>query len=312
MKSVITRRTALAALGASAFSRAALSQTIGGGPAPRIPSAGPLLCCYSQNLAKVEYPELGIIAEQIGYDGVDLTVRPGGHVSPYVLNVDLVRAFESVRAAGLELPMITTALTTGGDPTAYPILAITGRTTVHLYRTGIWSANGVTDKATRLARIRNDLLSLVFLGQRCQMTAMIPNRAGADFGASIAETDAVIRDLDPLWLGYCFDPSQAVTADDPDDWEPALRLALPRLKAVALQDCVRTGSDTGPRLEACPLGEGVVDWSRFFSILAEAKFTGPATLHFEYRASDELSAMQKDLDFARKQIALHYRPKSGT
>lgn len=308
----MTRRTALAALGASALSGAALSQTIGGAPPGHLPASGPLLCCYSQNLAKVEYPELGIIAEQIGYDGVDLTVRPGGHVSPYVLNVDLVRAFESIRATGLELPMITTALTSGADPTAYPILAITGRTTVHLFRTGIWSGNGIADKAARLAQVRNDLQSLVFICQRCDMTAMIQNRAGAPFAASVAETESVIRDFDPGRLGYCFDPSQALAPDDPGAWEPALRLALPRLKAIALQDAIWTKSGGAPRLQPCPLGEGMVDWPRFFRILAEAKFTGPATIHLEYSAKDELSAMKKDLDFARRQIAESYRPKAGT
>ena len=55
----------------------------------------------------------------------------GGHVNPHITNVDLVRAIESVRGANLEVPMISTTLTTVSDQTAYPIIAITGHTDVH-------------------------------------------------------------------------------------------------------------------------------------------------------------------------------------
>ena len=141
----MTRRHAIAALGASALLAAMpvrrLAAEKDGGPKAGIvqaPRATPMICAFSQNLIKVPYPELGLIAQQIGYDGVDLTVMDGGHVNPHITNVDLVRAIESVRGAGLEVPMITTTLTTTSEQTAYPILAITGHTQVHLYRLGFW------------------------------------------------------------------------------------------------------------------------------------------------------------------------------
>ncbi len=113
----MTRREAIASLGASVLTaRAAFAQQAtekngglkaGAAPPPR---TTPMICVYSQNLIKVPYPELGFIAQQIGYDGVDLTVFDGGHVDPKITNVDMVRAIESVRGAGLEVPMISTVL----------------------------------------------------------------------------------------------------------------------------------------------------------------------------------------------------------
>ena len=141
----VTRREALAAsepapFGARRASAQAAAEKDGGpktGAAPG-PRTSPMICAFSQNLIKVPYPQLGLIAQQIGYDGVDLTVMENGHVNPHITNVDLVRAFESVRGAGLEVPMITTTITSLSDQTAYPILAITGHTQVHLYRLGFW------------------------------------------------------------------------------------------------------------------------------------------------------------------------------
>jgi L-ribulose-5-phosphate 3-epimerase len=309
----VTRRQAIAALGASAIlapdARPQAAAEKNGGPKAGIaqgPRATPTICAFSQNLIKVPYPELGTIAQQIGYDGVDLTVMDGGHVNPHITNVDLVRALESVRGAGLEVPMITTTITSTGDQTAYPILAITGHTQVHLYRLGFWPysvvPNAAPDIPRRLAQVRTDLSSLLALGKSYQMTAMFPNRAGGYVGESLWDVQAIIGDMDPQWIGYYFDPSQATAEGGVSGWEIALRLALPRLKAVALQDFTWVKAGTAWKMQLCPLGEGMVDWAAFFRILAEARFTGPVSVHMEYRPQDELGAMTKDLEFVRRQV----------
>ena len=304
----MTRRHAIAALGASAIlardARAQAAAEKDGGPKAGIAPAArstPMICAFSQNLIKVPYPELGLIAQQIGYDGVDLTVMDGGHVNPHITNVDLVRAIESVRGAGLEVPMITTTITTISEQTAYPILAITGHTQVHLYRLGFWpystAPNAMPDIPRRLAQVRSDLSGLLALGRGYQMTAMFPTRAGGFVGQAVWDAQAIIGDMDPQWIGYYFDPSQIT-----GDVEIALRTALPRLKAVALQDYIWVKTGNVWKVQMCPLGEGMVDWPAFFRILADAKFTGPISVHREYSAQDELGAMNKDLEFVRKQV----------
>ena len=300
----MTRRDTLRTLGLAALAaRDARPQAAAekdGGPKAGIAKTArrtPLVCAYSQNLAKVPYAELGVIAGQIGYDGVDLTVMEGGHVNPHVTNVDLVRAIESVRGAALEVPMISTTISSPLDPTAYPILVITGHTQVHLYRTGFWPWGPAPDPQRRLAAVRNDLSGLAAMGQRAEMIAMIPNRAGGFVGEAVWDMQAVIGSLDPAWVGYCFDPS----ATEP--WEPALRLALPRLRSVVVQDFYWEKSGKTWARKMCPLGDGMVDWAAFFRILAGANFNGPLSIHFEYDEQDALGAMKKDLEFVRKQIA---------
>ena len=306
----VTRRRVIATLGASALlAREARPQAAAekdGGPKAGVaqgPRTTPVICAFSQNLIKVPYPELGLIAQQIGYDGVDLTVMDGGHVNPHITNVDMVRAIESMRGAGLEVPIITTTLTGTADPTVYGILAITGHTQVHLYRLGFWpyatGPNATPDIPRRLAQVRTDLTALLALGRSYQMAAAFPNRAGGYVGEALWDAQAIIGDMDPQWIGYYFDPSQATAEGGVSGWEIALRLALPRLKAVALQDF--TWAKAG-KMQMCPLGEGVVDWQAFFRILAEGRFTGPISVHQEYSVQDELGAMNKDLEFVRKQV----------
>src|ERR1700753_533628 len=118
----MTRRQALALLAAAIPGKGAVPV--------------PALCLFSGSVQGLEYSELPLIAKQLGFDGVDLTVRPGGHVEPRLSNVDLVRAVESITGEGLEMPIITTALLSPFDPTALAVLALSGRSGVDWFRPG--------------------------------------------------------------------------------------------------------------------------------------------------------------------------------
>jgi hypothetical protein len=90
-------------------------------------------------------------------------------------------------------------------------------------------------------------------------------------------------------------------------WHIALDIALPRLKMVALKDFYWRKTEDGEwRMTMCPLGEGMVDWDRFFATIAKARFTGPLSLHVEYNPADEAKAIASDLAFMQKMVTRHY------
>ena len=269
----ITRREWLAGLGAMAATAAAQSRLP---DAPRV-RTGPLLCLYSRLLSQVEYPELGIVLNGLGFDGCDLSVEQGGTVIPEQTPVDLVRAIEIISGSGLELPVITTSFMSIAEPWARNVLAICGRSGVPFFRTGLSRL-----PAARLAERRNELAGFAAYGRAAGMGMGVPYAAG----------EAVIGDLNPQWAGYDFDTTEgSVTA------------ALPRLKMVTLRDVRKEKEGTAP----CPLGEGVVDWPAFFTALARARFSGPLTLQSEYPAADRLEAIRRDLEFARKHLNAAYQ-----
>jgi hypothetical protein len=307
---LLTRRTALATcakLGAATLVRDALAQDPTPSAKPKFgysapKRTAPMLCVYSQNMIKVPYFELGNIAGQIGFEGVDLTVMPGGHVDPHIISVDLVRAFEAIRSANLEVPIVSTAITSLNDSTGYGVLYLSGHSQVQLFRMGSWEYQETGDIQQRLAQVRRDLAQVVSMGQRCEIAAMFANRAGGFVGQAIWDAQLMLADMDPRWVGYYFDPAEAMAAGGADSWEVALRLVLPRIKAVSLQDFYWKKDGADWKLQKCPLGEGMVDWQKFFHILAAAHFTGPISIHTEYQPQDQTGAMAKDLEFARHQV----------
>jgi L-ribulose-5-phosphate 3-epimerase len=81
-------------------------------------------------------------------------------------------------------------------------------------------------------------------------------------------------------------------------------LAMPRLKMVTARDCYFKKDGEKFKLQECPLGEGMVDWTGFFTTLARARFTGPISLQVGYEGG--LPAIKKDLAFLKKQVAGAY------
>lgn len=249
----------------------------------------PLVCLQSACLKAVEYTDLGDIARQLGAEGVDLTVMPGGHVEPRNSSVDLVRALEVMQGQGLDVPMVTTALTSPTEYTARAVLALSGMTGVRLARTGYWRGGDAA------ISVRRDVMGLAALGHEYNIVPVLHNRPGA-FGQSVRESNAALAGLSPA-AGLCFDPGNAVLAGG--SWDNELQLALPRLRAVAVRDVRRGGKD-------CPMGEGVVELGRFFEALARAGFTGPVSVHVDYAPADVPGAVSRDLEFVKRHLHAAY------
>lgn len=62
------------------------------------------------------------LAAQMGFDGVDLTVRPDGHVLPENVAIDLPRAVAAVEKAGLKVYSIVTNIKQPDEKFAQDIL----------------------------------------------------------------------------------------------------------------------------------------------------------------------------------------------
>ncbi len=272
-------------------------------PKPRVT---PPVCLYSQIVVKIEYADLGPILSGMGFDGCNLSVQAGGHVAPDQASLDLVRAVESMRGAGVDVPVITTAITSPADPNVREVLGIGGILKLPLFRPGRWKY-GAGDVLTRLTEVRRDIAGLGALSRAAGMAMAIHNQTGDSVGQAVWDTDAMIRGMDPQAIGFDFDIGYATAAAGADGWPVALRLALPRLKMATARDFYWAKGDGGRwAMTPCALGEGMVDWPRFFAMLAQARFLGPISLEMDYQPKNEVPAIQQDLGFLKKQIQAAY------
>jgi L-ribulose-5-phosphate 3-epimerase len=296
----VRRRIALAALGGAAlafaqepgFDQRLTPEEIA---KRRKDRTRPMLCVYSGCFAKLPVALLPETVAGMGFEGVDLTVMPGGHVDPSKYMVQMDRAFQMFQDAALEVPMISTAYTSASQPYAYQVLYISAEFGARFCKLGAWPPS----TAIPAALLRANLNQLAATSLQCRIASLIPNRAGSYPGRSMTELEALMPAAGRAVLGYCFDPAQSVIESrSPNAWESELRTALPRLGAISLADAAIPNDQPAP----CPLGEGVIDWKKFFSILKDANFRGPISIRQDYQPRNAFATLTKDLAFAKAHI----------
>src|SRR5437763_13469584 len=112
-RQVVTRRTVLGT-GAALFGSSAVAASS--------PEKRPLkVAIFSKHLLFLQGEQLAQGAAEIGFDGVDLAVRKGGHVAPERVKQDLPPLVSTLRKHGLEVPMITTDIVDADTPHAEDI-----------------------------------------------------------------------------------------------------------------------------------------------------------------------------------------------
>jgi sugar phosphate isomerase/epimerase len=271
------------------------------------------LCFFSKHLPRMNGRELGRTLKAMGFDGVDLTVRPGGHVDPKRVANDLPVFVDAIRHEGLVVPMITTELLSDADPVAQPTLETAARLKIPFYKTGYYRYKFV-DVRKELEAAGGQLRGLADLSKRYGMRLGYHNHAGY-IGGPVWDFAPFIEALDASTAGYYFDVRHAVVEGGDGGWRTAFDLVSPRLSMISLKDFFweKTGGSWQQR--NCPMGEGMVDWKRFFGMLAKARFHGPVSLHIEYEIAGDtpaaqekntLIAAERDFAFVKARVAEAY------
>ena len=272
------------------------------GPKPR---SNPPVCLFSDQIMKVGYDELGGILKMLGFEGCDLAVQPGGHITPEHADLDFMRAIEAMNGSGVDVYRISTTFTSPADQTLRLAMEWGGEMGVPFFRPGHWKYTAGEIEA-RMVEVQRDILGLANIARATGIAVGIHNATPDYVGGALWDTNMIIRGMEPRLVGYDFDTGYAAAQGGPAGFTTLLRMALPRLKMVTARDCAWSKEGGTWKLAECPLGEGMVDWKEFFATLARAKFTGPISLQIGYPAKDELAAIRKDLAFLKGQVAAAY------
>jgi sugar phosphate isomerase/epimerase len=282
---------------------AAVAATGWRSPGAQARASAPSFCLFSKHLPELDWRELGGAVRDSGFDGVDLTVRGQGHVLPERAAEDLPRAIEAIASQGATVPMITTELTSADAPTARAILQAAAKSGVRYFKAGYWRYSPAADVRAQVEAAGKDLAGLAALARECGIELGFHNHQ-AYIGAALWEVAPAMDRLDPRWAGYYFDPRHAVSEGAGGAWKAATHLVLPRLKMLALKDCLPIKTAKGWVIANCPLGEGMVDWAWVGTVVKGSGFAGPISLHLEYEipagTANTLNAASRDLAFARR------------
>lgn len=271
------------------------------------------LCFFSKHLPRLDGRGLARVLKPLGFDGIDLTVRPGGHVDPKRVAQDLPGFAQSIRGEGLALPMITTGLLSADDPAAQPTLETAAALKIPYFKPGYY-LYAFKDARAEVAAAGAKLRTLAAVSARAGVHLGFHNHAGY-IGGNVWDIAPFVDALPRESAGYYYDVRHAVVEGGDAGWRTAFDIAAPRLAMIALKDFYWEKAADKWRIHDCPMGEGMVNWKAYFGMLAKANFHGPVSLHLEYdipgktpeeTEQNTLAAAARDLAFIKARLAEAY------
>ena len=267
---------------------------------------------FSKHLQFLDYKDMAKAAKDIGFDGVDLTVRPKGHVEPANVVKDLPRAVAAIRGQGLESVMMTSGVNNAEDPVNIQVLKTASEQGIKYYRTAYYKYSDKSDASYKeaLDSHKKQFDALGVMNKKLGLHGAYQNHAGTNLGSYVTDVAYLLEGNDPRWLGCQYDIRHA-TVEGGTAWPLGLRWVKNHIKFIAIKD-FKWGEKDGRQWPVnVPLGEGIVDFSRLFKLFREYKIHPVVSLHYEYdmggadKGKKELTwskqkifkAMRKDLDF---------------
>jgi sugar phosphate isomerase/epimerase len=296
-----------------AGSAAAMAAAIGESPAAQQRGFRGSICFFSKHLPRMNAMRLGATVKKLGFDGVDLTVRPKGHIEPARVAQDLPPFVAGLQQQGIGVPMITTGLLSDADPAARPTIDTAAALKIPFLKPGYYYY-AFKDVRKEIDAAGAQLRSLTDLAGRAGVRVGFHNHAGY-VGGAVWDIAPVIDRLDSKTAGYYFDVRHAVVEGGDGGWKSAFNLAAPRLFMIAVKDFYWEKGPKGWVQKNCPLGDGMVNWKAYFDLLAKAQFHGPLSLHLEYEIpgatpdeeeANTIAAATRDLAFVKARLQEAY------
>ncbi len=268
---------------------------------------------FSKHLQWLDYQEMAKVLNDIGFDGTDLTVRPGGHVLPDRVEEDLPKAAEALAREGKKIYMLTTAIDNADDPLTVRILKTASSLGIRHYRMGWGNYEDSRSVEENISSMQLKLAKLALLNEKYSISGEYQNHSGVAskgiyFGGAIWDIAKVLKEINSPWLGSQYDIYHA-TVEGANTWPVGFKLISPFIRSIDIKDFKWLERDGKSRSETVPLGEGMVDFRGFFRLLKEYKLAVPLSLHYEYplggaengsskltiERNDVIAAMKKDL-----------------
>lgn len=250
---------------------------------------------FSKHLQFLDYKEMAEVAAAIGFDGVDLSVRPGGHVLPERVAENLPRAVDAIRSQGLQATMMTTALSDAQDVGTTKVLQIASEQGIQYYRTNWLWYDAQRTIAENLASFRETLGGLGQLSQRLKIIGDYQNHAGFGnhpLGSPIWDLAAVLDEIGNPFMGCQYDIRHA-TVEGGTSWPLGLKRIYPHIHTLVVKDFIWGKKEGQWQIVNTPIGEGMVDFRKLFALLKDYKISAPVSVHFEYDMPEHQKGLSK-------------------
>lgn len=256
-------------------------------------------CTFTKPLQHLSYAEMAGKIAELGFDGIEAPVRPGGHVLPEKVEDDLPAMAEALKAKGLKVTVMTSGINEISDEQrTEAVLRTAASLGIQRFRMAYFKYDLSKPIRAQIPEFKAKLKDLVSLTNELGIKPIYQNHSGKNyFGAPLWDLGEVFGDFDPNEIGAAFDIGHA-TVEGAKAWPLNFAMIRPYIDTVYIKEPAWHDNE----LSWGPLGEGAVDKS-FYTTLKSSDFSGPISLHVEYLGHKDPAMVPTVLEAIGKDFA---------
>jgi sugar phosphate isomerase/epimerase len=252
--------------------------------------------------------EIGAAAHELGFDGIDLLIRPGYQLEPSEPD-RIPSAVRLLESAGLAVPMATTDLTDLAASPTERLFGMCAQAGVQLIRLGYWQYEPERGYASLFDSARRHLEALEELARKMGVRVAIQLHGGT-IHSSGSLTAALLQGHDPACVGAYADPGNQAVQDGREGWQLTFDLLRPWLCCIGVKNGGWFPAGTVPsgqrqwRSDWLSLAEGMVPWDEIIAHLVRSRYEGLLSFHSHYEVPlpQALDQTWVDLQFIRRHL----------
>lgn len=252
--------------------------------------------------------KVGTTARELGFEGIDLLIRPGFQVEPNKPG-QIKQAIRTLKGAGLTIPMATTDIT---DPTVFPteaLLQSCAEEDVPLIRLGYWHYDQEKGYKVCFEGARRHLDDLEKLAQKVGIKLAIQLHGGT-IHSSGPLTAALLEGHNPAYLGAYPDPGNQAVQEGRENWRLTFDLLQPWLCCIGVKNggwFPEKHAASGQRIwksDWLGIVDGMVPWDDILAYLVKTDYNGLLSFHSHYSVPLEqaIDQTRADLRYVQRQI----------
>lgn len=244
---------------------------------------------FTDNLADLTIEQTCRAVKEAGFDGLDLTLRPGGHVRPEKAEMGLSASAQIAEKSGVTIAMASTAITDNSSPHAENIFASCAHYGVRKVKLGYWRYRPFGNLAAQIDECIKQLKQLVVLGRRYDVLPCVHVHSGPILANGGPLLYLILKEFDPADVGAYVDPMHMTVEGGHSGWEMGLDLLAPWVALVGMKNFrwVENGRDEFGQLrfrsQYTPLADGQAPLPQFMTRLKQLEYDGVISLHSEYK-----------------------------
>jgi sugar phosphate isomerase/epimerase len=274
---------------------------------------------FTKCLQFLNFDEMAEILAKQGFDGADLAVRPGGQVLPENVAKDLPKAIAALRKNGIDSNMITTSIVDPGDKHSIQILWTMSDLGIKYYRTGYLDYDDKLTVQQNLDNHKRTFENLEELNRKFGVCGNYQNHSGTRVGGPVWDLYHLLKDRNPEFIGVQYDVRHAMV-EGGISWPIGMKLLSKWIKTTDIKDYIWEKNEKGEwKIINVPLGDGMVDFDKYFALYKSYNIQAPVSIHYEYdlggaehggknpsMSKEEIfSWLKRDLTFLKNKFGEH-------